>query len=128
MITIEVLKEMTSHFEMIEAQRKLLENAPVIAILKLFGIPEHKSSDVKSIPDFLENDNIFILVPKSIFELIDFSSLRIPDKIKFQENIYEDSWQIVGVDNLKNESIGFKFDSGMEERFISINAFDWPQG
>ena len=123
MINIEVLKQMTSQFQMIESERKALENQAIIPILKLFGITEHKSTNLKSIPDFLEKDNIFILVPKNIFEGIDFSILNIPAKVKFQENIYEDKYQIIGVDNFKQERLELKFDSDTEARFRPLMLF-----
>jgi len=102
---------MQSQFEILDKQRRIYEEQPIISILKLLGIPEHKSGSMVCIPDFLEQDKIFICMPKSIYDSIDFSKLSIPKRLNFIRNIYDEAWRIVGANDFKPETLEIKFDN-----------------
>lgn len=120
MITKNDLDQLIEGLEMLDKQRKFYEDQSIISILKIFGIPEHKSESIKSIPDFLEKDNILIWMPKSVWETIDFTKLTIPKKLKFTINPFADEWQIIGVNDFDNQRMTIEFPKVERLGFVSL--------
>ena len=124
MITKEILEQMLDEFELIGKQRKYYEDQPIISILRLFGVPEHQSENLKCIPDFLEYDNIMILMPKSVYDTIDFTKLYLPKRLRFHPNIGGDEWIIIGNYDIKPQKIEIKFDYNYNRRMQFTHQSD----
>lgn len=109
MITKNDLEQLNQYFQMLDKQRKILEDNAIISVLRSLGLPAHKSDSMMGIPDFIEKDNIYIWMPKSVYATIDFSKLSIPNRLTFTMNPFEDEWKIIGVNNLNKDRIEIKF-------------------
>jgi hypothetical protein len=106
-----VLEQMAAEFEIIDNERKNHEEESIISILKYLGIPEDKSANSKCISEFLTYDRVFVVMPKAVYDTIDFCNLNIPNRLKFYPNIANDEWMVVGDNDIKPVELLMKFDT-----------------
>ena len=102
---IDKLKEVQEHFNALASVRKKYEDEQIKLLLRFFNVPEKKSENILSIEELLENDIIIILTSKELFEQVDFKQFNFPSKIKFQINSFDNTFRILGYDDLMNKKM-----------------------
>ena len=112
MFTKEDLESMELYFKEMDGRRKYFEDAAISQVLWFFGLPYTKNNTSPSIEDFLEYDNIVILMPEDNYRSIDFSKLSIPKKLMFQVNRYSEEWSVIGFNQYKEPQLKVSFTPG----------------
>lgn len=108
MITVELLKSISEQINANTEILKHLENKQVAGILQYFGIPEKKSPNIISIEELLEFDTITALFPSNFYKEIDFSKFKLPNKIVFRENTFDNYVKFFGFDKTIGKTTEFK--------------------